>query len=853
MTHRTAKMAAVALAGAWVLVAAGVAEAQEAPPPPPGAMDLYGGRPARKPSKKQREIERHLFTAQYFLLQAQDLDGAASEYRAVLKLDKGNVMAGMALADVEVQRKKPRLAIKVLETVGRKAKRDGRIWRALAMAHKAAGDDRKMVAACRKALTIDARDGEALWMLFERALERNKRGDKGARAELEASAKGYLASGYLPEGPQHRMVEHTLLELSGDEVGLAVYDAKAAYNDAFADGGMGSINQQMAAARSGFEKCVAAAPDRQECHYYLGLVYGSVKASESYDLGKAKASLRRAPDMPEAHVELARLLRVEDDLDGAARELGVAIKLAPGNAVAHLELGIVRKLDGNEDAAVDSFVAAYQADRFSSTADRAVSELAKMRPRHPLVTGALMQGGDIKGTDVFSTDRFKAAVKLVEEQMGGVEEGAPEQAVLEEILSRLRRSGDVSSRYTFSVAVLKTEMVNAFALPDGSIYFTRGLFDFLKKKWPRRKLDATNDILAHVMAHEMTHVIRRHTLQTLIYQEAIRDSSRPLDPAILTHVTRLHEVEADREGIVLAFLAGYHPRGGIEFMEVSGKEMEIPPHLDHPTYEERVHYLEEYWTNDVRYAFVSFKLGLATLDRAARLEFSDPSKVPEAYELAVDHFKRFRTTLKGNKEVLNNLGIAYAKLGVMSMARSGGSPLLGWQTRFSVERNAALRYRSLQRDEDEPRTRGGGAPKKPAVPWQLREAMAAFDEALHIDSRYGKAQLNMALVQLALGRSADAHRRLAALAPSGERDLLIGVASAEEKRWAESEAALTRASKFAGLARAARYDLARMYQLSSRRDKANAAYRAYLLADRDKASPWAQAAQRALKQPQASR
>jgi len=42
--------------------------------------------------------------------------------------------------------------------------------------------------------------------------------------------------------------------------------------------------------------------------------------------------------------------------------------------------------------------------------------------------------------------------------------------------------------------------------------------------------------------------------------------------------------------------------------------MEIPAHLDHPTFEERVHYLEEYWSNDVKYAFVSFRLGLDSLD-----------------------------------------------------------------------------------------------------------------------------------------------------------------------------------------------------------------------------------------------
>ncbi|HYU14644.1 MAG TPA: M48 family metalloprotease, partial [Candidatus Acidoferrum sp.] len=477
------------------------------------------------------------------------------------------------------------------------------------------------------------------------------------------------------------------------------------------------------------------------------------------------------------------------------------------------------------------------------TADRAVAELAKVRPDHPLVTGAMMLG-DVKG-DVFATDRFKGAVKMVEEQLGGVEDAAPEKAALEEILARLRKAGDVSSRFSFRVSVLKTDMVNAFALPDGSIYFTRGLFDFLKKKWPSRAIDAGNDVLGHVMAHEMTHVIRRHTMQTLIYQEAVKDASRALDPAILTHVTRLNEVEADREGIVMAFLAGYHPRGGIEFMEVSGKEMEIPAHLDHPTFEERVHYLEEYWSNDVKFAFVSFRLGLDALDRAARIEAADPGKASEIYGEAADDFKRFRTTLRGTKEVLNDLGIAYAKQGVMQLAATG-SPLLRWQTRFSVEREQALKYRSVVREE-EGGTRGGGVARKSApLPWQLREATSAFEEALAIDPGYLKARLNLALVHLALGHPDQAEKRLSGLKASGERDLLLGVAGAEQQRWADAEAALVRASKVKATERPARFNLARLYQLASRRDDARAAYRSYLAMDRN--SAWARAAEKALKE-----
>lgn len=841
--QRVGRLVVIALLGAGLVGArAGEARAQGMT----ASIELYGGGTAKKPSARQRTIERLLFTAQYYLLRENNLEAAAAQYRKVMKLDRGNVMAGMALADLEVQRKKPKVAIKVLEALGKKAKTDARVWRALAQAYKATGDDKKMVVACKKALAIDPRDGEAHWILFERARERMSRGDKAARADLEAAARGYLASGYLAQGPQHRVVERTLVELAGDPIAVEVYDAKAAYADAFSDGVMMSINQKMAEARQGFEKCVAAAPDRQECHYYLGLVYGSVKASESYSPEKAKQSLRRAPDMPEAHVELARLLRVQDDLDAAARELGVALKLKPDMAVAHLELGIVRKLDGNEAAAIDSFVAAYEADRFSGSADRAVGELAKIRPRHPLVTGTMQWGGP-KG-DVFSTDRFKAAVQLVEQQLGGVDESAPEQAVLEDILARLRTAGDVSSRYSFRVQVLKTEMVNALALPDGSIYFTRGLFDYLKKKWPKRRIDADNDVLGHVMAHEMAHVIRRHTMTSMIYQEAVKDASRPLDPATLTHVTRLHEVDADREGIVMAFLAGYHPRGGIEFMEASGKEMEIPKHLDHPTFEERVHYLEEYWSNDVKYAFVSFRLGLGRLDAGDRLVATDPGKAAEAYEEAADDFKRFRTTLKATKEILNDLGIAYAKLGVMRMA-SAGSPLSRWQTRFSIEREQAMKYVSVER-EDEGRTRGGrsapGAKQKASpVPWQLREAIAAFEEALKIDPRYGKARMNLALVHLALGKPADAERRLAGMAPSGERDLLAGVIAAEQQSWTEAERSLSRATKVRSTARAARYNLARVYELENKKAEARAAYRAYLAID--KTSAWARAAQRALK------
>jgi tetratricopeptide (TPR) repeat protein len=346
-----------------------------------------------------------------------------------------------------------------------------------------------------------------------------------------------------------------------------------------------------------------------------------------------------------------------------------------------------------------------------------------------------------------------------------------------------------------------------------------------------------------VLGHELTHVIRRHTVETDIFQEAVKDSSRYLDPAVLTHVTRIHEIEADREGIVMAFLAGYHPRGIIEFMEVSGKEMEIPAHLDHPTFEERVNYLEEFWTNDVKYAFVSFELGVAAMDRAGKLEGADLKAAVAAYDEAIEDFKRFQLTLRSNKQVLNDLGIALAKLGVLGMTAQD-SPLGRWQTRFSLERDAALKYVGLVRDDDGGGTRGAGG-KKPRLPWQLKEAIATFKEALAEDETYARAAFNLAGALLAAGKLDEAEEALGKVkagsgVTSGEVDLLRGVIEAERKQYDKAKASFDKALVSKATKQAAAYDLARCLALAGKKDEAKKAYQAY--AKSYPTGPWAKAA-----------
>ena len=348
-------------------------------------------------------------------------------------------------------------------------------------------------------------------------------------------------------------------------------------------------------ARRGFEECTKSKPSNEDCHYWLGLVYSSVKASDAYD------RRRPSPSSPRRRRCRSRTSRphacsARTDNNAARKALDKALALDEYLAVAYIELGILDKLDGKTDAAVTHFVAAMDSDPYGAVGSRALTELTKAKPTHPRVTEGMLTG---KKIDVFSTERYAAIVQTIEQGLGGVDTKAPEQAILEDVVRRLAEGSGVEQQ--FRVQLLATDMLNAFALADGNVYVTRGMLDHIAKK-SGKPIDANNDMLGHILAHELQHVVRKHTVNTAVFQEAIKDGGRYLDRSILTHVERLHEIDADREGMVMGFLAGYHPRGGIELMETMGKEMEIPKHLDHPTFQERVEYLTEYWTNDVRYA-----------------------------------------------------------------------------------------------------------------------------------------------------------------------------------------------------------------------------------------------------------
>ena len=160
----------------------------------------------------------------------------------------------------------------------------------------------------------------------------------------------------------------------------------------------------------------------------------------------------------------------------------------------------------------------------------------------------------------------------VSQRYGGAYHLPLAEALVQETLQDLiRASGaqDLPQR----VILLDSPAYNALALPNGQLFLTRGM------------LALANDRaeLAAALAHELGHVIARHSAQRIV--ERARANSDALDvpraygdPEItraaiaanqqsLAAFSRERELEADRIAIDLMSKAGYDPRASLRLLQ----------------------------------------------------------------------------------------------------------------------------------------------------------------------------------------------------------------------------------------------------------------------------------------------
>ena len=153
----------------------------------------------------------------------------------------------------------------------------------------------------------------------------------------------------------------------------------------------------------------------------------------------------------------------------------------------------------------------------------------------------------------------KDVAQQLEKKYGLVEDEAL-QARVNAIGQRLVAVSDRKD-IAYSFKVLNTDEINALAVPGGFVYLFKGLVDMMP----------TDDELAGVMAHEVTHVVRRHSVKqmekslgTSLLMAVVFGSKGVIlqqvaMEALMAGYSRDDEREADQLGFRYSFAAGFNP------------------------------------------------------------------------------------------------------------------------------------------------------------------------------------------------------------------------------------------------------------------------------------------------------
>jgi predicted Zn-dependent protease len=137
----------------------------------------------------------------------------------------------------------------------------------------------------------------------------------------------------------------------------------------------------------------------------------------------------------------------------------------------------------------------------------------------------------------------------------GVLEDTALAAYVDEIGRKLLR-GVPRRGFDYQFYVVDMVEPNAFALPGGYVFVSRGLL----------ALANSEDELACVIGHEITHAARRHAAAQQALQKSLPPLVMPGSAAVFASYGREMEREADEGGQILCAAAGYNPMGMSTFL-----------------------------------------------------------------------------------------------------------------------------------------------------------------------------------------------------------------------------------------------------------------------------------------------
>ncbi|TAM74660.1 hypothetical protein EPN44_10700 [bacterium] len=242
--------------------------------------------------------------------------------------------------------------------------------------------------------------------------------------------------------------------------------------------------------------------------------------------------------------------------------------------------------------------------------------------------------------------------RAIEEQIGSVNDDPLLTAWVERVFVTLTPH-TVRRDIPYRVRILDSETPNAFSLPGGAIYITKGMLNFVQD----------DDEMAAVLGHELGHEEQYHI--TKMYEE-VKGANTLLtifkffSPLVsrfgdiaaglyLLKVSRYHELKADEYGLKLMAEAGYDPQTMVDFMARLGSIEEKSGGIfsryfeTHPGSADRVAHLEGYPQIDKRSTAQATRAALHDLDEGryayaqgalAHIVASDPASVSARLGLA---------------------------------------------------------------------------------------------------------------------------------------------------------------------------------------------------------------------------
>ncbi len=183
--------------------------------------------------------------------------------------------------------------------------------------------------------------------------------------------------------------------------------------------------------------------------------------------------------------------------------------------------------------------------------------------------------------------------------------------VVEEYVNRIGQNlvRNSDAKVPFTIKILDTDEVNAMALPGGFFYVNSGLILACDSE----------DELAGVMAHEISHVIAHHAARNMTRMNYVQIGMVPLMiftqgsyigygiyeasqlaiPVTFLEFSRTYEAEADYLGVQWMYKAGYDPQGMVSIFEKLDALQKHKPGAiskafqDHPATPDRIAAVEE--------------------------------------------------------------------------------------------------------------------------------------------------------------------------------------------------------------------------------------------------------------------